>query len=228
MPEISGRLEMAAEMVRKGSSIADIGTDHAYLPVYLISNNIAVKALACDLRKGPLCNAEKAVRKAGLSDRITLRLSEGFDSIEPDEADDFIICGMGGTLIAELLGRTQWLKNSRYRLIIQPQSHSEDVRKYLIENGYEIVEERVCEDSGRVYNAMSAEYSGKVKEYSKSYIYTGTLPELKNDIADRILLKNLKYLKTVEEAERKFKSTEKADELREIIEEIEVITNGKS
>ena len=138
MPELSPRLEMVASLIRKGSRIADIGTDHAYLPAYLLMNNTVKKALACDVSKGPLLNAEKTAKLFGLEDRIELRLSDGFDRIEPGEADDFIICGMGGSLIAELLERAPWLKDEKYRLIIQPQSHSNDVRKFLTENGFEI------------------------------------------------------------------------------------------
>ena len=86
-------------MVRPGSVAADIGTDHAYLPASLILNGICPRALACDLRKGPLSNAAKTVAAYGLEGKITLRLSDGFDEIEPFEADDLIICGMGGTLM---------------------------------------------------------------------------------------------------------------------------------
>ena len=89
-------------MVRKGNDVADIGTDHAYLPAWLILNGISPKALACDVRKGPLENAKKTVEQYGIEEKITLRLSDGFDKIEPFEADDFIMCGMGGTLMEQM------------------------------------------------------------------------------------------------------------------------------
>ena len=115
---------MAASLVRKGKVCCDIGTDHAYLPAYLITNSISKKALACDLREGPLANAKRTVEEYGISDRIELRLSDGLDNVKPGEADDFVFCGMGGTLITELISRTEWLKDKKYRLIFQPQSHS--------------------------------------------------------------------------------------------------------
>ena len=133
---------MAAKMVRHGSVVADIGTDHAYLPAYLVLNGISPKALACDVRKGPLANAEKTVGHFGLEKQITLRLSDGFDEIEPFEAQDFIICGMGGTLMEQLVSRTYWLKDSSKRIIVQPQSHAEDIRNFFVESGFPILSKR--------------------------------------------------------------------------------------
>ncbi len=221
MIELSPRLKMAADYVREGSVVCDIGTDHAYLPAYLIINQKISKALAADLRKGPLSNAEKTLFELGISDKIKLRLSDGLDSINPDEAEDIIICGMGGTLIAKILERTQWIKNKRYRLILQPQSHSEEVRYYLISNGFEIIDETACVDDGRMYNCMAAEYKDIRKQYPVSYIYIGKLLEEKSGTGKKIIEKNLKYLKTVADNEYKFKSKEKAKELYEAISEIE-------
>ena len=139
MINLSERMLMAAKMVHKGNAVADIGTDHAYLPAYLILNGIAPKALACDVRKGPLENAKKTVEHYGIEDKITLRLSDGFDEIQPSEAEDFIMCGMGGTLMETLVSRTEWLKDKSKRIIVQPQSHAEDIRRYFIENCFEIL-----------------------------------------------------------------------------------------
>ena len=130
MINLSERMLMAARMVRSGKAVADIGTDHAYLPAYLILRGISPKALACDVRKGPLENAKNTVESYGIEDKITLRLSDGFDEIEPFEADDFIMCGMGGTLMEQLVSRTHWLKDKRKRIIVQPQSHAEDIRRF--------------------------------------------------------------------------------------------------
>ena len=132
MLKLSERIMMAAKMVRNGKVAADIGTDHAYLPAWLVLNGICPKALACDLRKGPLDNAKKTVESYGIADKITLRLSDGFDKIAPSEADDFIMCGMGGTLMEQLVSRTHWLKDSSKRIIVQPQSHAEDIRRFFV------------------------------------------------------------------------------------------------
>ena len=99
MIKLDTRLKLAADEVRPGKKVVDIGTDHAYLPAWLVSNGVCPSALACDLRKGPLDNAKKTVELYGVADKITLRLSDGFDKIEADEADDFIKCHLYGYLL---------------------------------------------------------------------------------------------------------------------------------
>lgn len=107
---LSPRLKTAADMVRKGVVAADIGTDHAYLPSYLVLSGICPRALACDLRKGPLENAAETLEHWNIADKITLCLSDGLDELSAGEADDIIMAGMGGILIAKLLERTEWVK----------------------------------------------------------------------------------------------------------------------
>lgn len=225
MLNLGERMMMAAKMVRKGSVVADIGTDHAYLPAYLVLNGISPSALACDLRKGPLDNAKKTVEQYGISDKITLRLSDGFDKIESFEADDFILCGMGGTLMAELLSRADWLRDSNKRIILQPQSHAEDVRKFLTENGFSIICEDACTDMGKLYCAMVAEYTGEIKEKSVSYIYTGKLPECKKPEAKLFLNKVTERLHIKLNAEKEYGSPEEAENINNIILETEKIIN---
>lgn len=225
MLRLSERINMAAKMVRKGSVVADVGTDHAYLPAKLILDGICPKALACDLRKGPLENAKKTVEAYGIADKVELRLSDGFDEIEPFEAQDFVICGMGGTLMAELVSRACWLKDPSKKLILQPQSHAEDIRKHLIDNDFEILEEDACTDSGKLYCAMCAVYSGQTQSKSLSYIYTGELikcakPEAKEyltRIKDRLVIKA--------KAEKEHGSLEKSEYLNAVIAEMEVKIN---
>lgn len=225
MLNLGERMMMAAKMVRKGSVVADIGTDHAYLPAYLVLNGISPSALACDLRKGPLDNAKKTVEQYGISDKITLRLSDGFDKIEPFEADDFILCGMGGTLMAELLSRAYWLKDSKKRIILQPQSHAEDVRNFLVENGFSIICEDACIDTGKLYCAMAAEYTGKMKEKNISYIYTGELPKCQKAEAKLFLNKVAERLKIKLKAEEEYGSPEEAENINNILLETEKIIN---
>ncbi len=226
MLNLSERMLMAAKMVRKGSSVADIGTDHAYLPAHLILNGISPKALACDVRKGPLENAKKTVETYGIKDKITLRLSDGFDEIEPCEADDFIMCGMGGTLMEQLVSRTYWLKDVKKRLIVQPQSHAEDIRRFLVENGFEILFEDACIDGGKLYCAMAAEYTGEIKEKPISYIYSGELPKCRKKEA-KMFLENINLrLKKKLEAEKIHGTAENAEYLEKVTNELEETING--
>lgn len=226
MLNLSERMLMAAKMVREGNTVADIGTDHAYLPAYLVLNGISPKALACDVCKGPLENAKKTVELYGIEDKITLRLSDGFDEISPDEAQDFVMCGMGGTLMEQLVSRTNWLRDGSKRLILQPQSHAEDIRKYFIENGFEILREDACTDGGKLYCAMVAEYTGKKSQKPLSYIYTGELPSSTKKEA-RLYLKNIAArLRKKLDAERVHGSAEYADYLEKVINETEETIDG--
>ncbi len=212
-------------MVRRGNTVADIGTDHAYLPAYLVLNDFSPKALACDIRKGPLDNAKKTVEQYGIADKITLRLSDGFDEIAPSEAQDFIMCGMGGTLMEELVSRTEWLKDPSKRIIVQPQSHAEDIRRYFVENGFEILFEDACVDSGKIYCAMAAEYTGKITKRNISYIYTGELPKCRKTEAKLYLENIVSRLKTKHEAEKLHGNPETSVYLEKVISETEEIIN---
>lgn len=173
MIRLKPRLQTAADMVRDGSRVADIGTDHAYLPTALILSGKIPSAVAADLRKGPLENALETVRSNSVEDRVQLRLSDGLKCVSPEEADDIVIAGMGGILISEILSAAEWVKNEKYKLILQPQSHDEDVRKYLFENGFSITDEEACFEDGKVYICIGAVYTGSVSAHSEGEIMFG-------------------------------------------------------
>ena len=187
--KLSPRLKAAADYVRCGKKIADIGTDHAHLPIYLVENGICTSAIGSDVRPGPIANAEINVKNAGFSDKISLRLASGLDKVEPDEADDIIFSGMGGILIAELIEKAPWLKDGDKHLILQPQSHAEILRSYLTQNGFRIEKENICEDSGRVYCIMSVYFDGEIRTYPEWYEYYGEIPSCTNPLAKEYLLR---------------------------------------
>jgi len=176
---------MTASLVREGKVIADIGTDHAYLPVYLVSNGKNPSAIAADVKKGPLENARKTVEQNNLSGKIELRISDGFDMLYHAEAEDFVLSGMGGTLMAELISRTQWLKNEDLHLVLQPQSHAQDIRKYLCENGFEIKNEICINEGERLYIAFDAYFTGRAQRKSEAYYYFGSFPDKEDENAKR-------------------------------------------
>lgn len=177
---------MAAEEVREGKRIADIGTDHAYLPAYLIENKICPSAIAADIGKGPLENAKKVVSSSkDLSEKIELRLSDGLKEIKEDETDDIIIAGMGGILITEILSAAPWVKNKEKRLILQPMSHAEDVRKYLCENGFEILKEKASTDGKHNYILIVAEFADKENNKTEAFYYKGLIQYDKSDVAQK-------------------------------------------
>lgn len=152
--KLSKRLEMIASLVTEGSTVADIGTDHGYIPIWLVSRGICPRAYAMDVRKGPLARAGEHVREYGLEDQITLRLSDGLRELKPGEADTVVIAGMGGQLICRILeeGRPVWKTTKRF--ILSPQSELTEVRRYLERNGFVVFREEMLEEEGKYYVIM--------------------------------------------------------------------------
>lgn len=169
------RLTVAATLVRDGVRVVDVGTDHAYLPVQLVREGKCPSAIACDLRQGPLDNARKHVEEAGLSDRIELRLGNGLAPIEPEEAEDICICGMGGELIAEILDAARWVQDPGKHLVLQPMTAADDLRRYLAENGFSVDREELVRDAGRLYTLLSVTWTGEKRAYPEAYWWAGTV-----------------------------------------------------
>lgn len=175
MISLSPRLKCAADMVRKNRNTVDIGTDHAYLPVYLVQNGITGRVLACDIGEKPLENAKKTVSLCYLEDKISLRISDGLKNVNPCEAEEILICGMGGTLISEILSAAPFIKTPGVHLILQPMTHCEDVRLFLCKNGFSVTQEKCAADAGRLYCCISAEYTGRACLPDCGYHYFGSL-----------------------------------------------------
>lgn len=218
------RLKMVADMVRCGSSVADIGTDHGYLPAWLVKSGKCKSAVAADLRKSPLENAAETVRIYDVEDKVSLRLSDGLDCILPQEADDIVFAGMGGTLIAQLMERTEWLKNKSKRIIIQPMTHSENVREYLVSNGFEILNENACRDDGRDYICFCSEYRGVAQEKDGFYYYIGNHPIDGNEPSLRYAKKQImRVYKRAEALENAGIKSEELLYLKDIIKRFEEV-----
>ncbi|MBQ3133297.1 MAG: SAM-dependent methyltransferase [Clostridia bacterium] len=150
------RLQAVAALVRDGARIADIGTDHAYLPVELVRSGRCPSAIACDLREGPLATARRTVAEAGLSHAVDCRLGDGLRPLCSGEVDDIVIAGMGGETVAGILDACEWAKDPALRYIFQPMSRSEELRRYLLTNGYRIERETTVEQGGHWYVCMAA------------------------------------------------------------------------
>lgn len=154
------RLLSAVPHLRPHAAVADIGTDHAYLPIYLVREGLADRALACDIRPGPLASAIGNIRKAGLEDKIQTLLTDGLSGVEPFAPNHILIFGMGGELIAKILSEAEWIKSPRVRLILQPMSRAEVLRAYLAKAGFAILGESLSRADGRIYQTISAEWRG--------------------------------------------------------------------
>lgn len=175
--KLSERLKLCADMVSPQSKIADIGTDHAYIPIWLALNSIITSALACDIRSGPLENASKNIEKYSLSNVIDTRLSDGLLNVRENEVNEIIIAGMGGNIISNILSSCTWKNKKDKIFILQPMKYEERLRDFLAKNGYIIEKENATICSGKVYTAMKVIYTGipqKIENYEK---YIGKLSE---------------------------------------------------
>lgn len=143
-------------MVNKSNSVADIGTDHAYVPVYLILNNLASRAIAMDINKGPLNRADENIKKFNLSDKIETRISDGLKELKNGEADTVIIAGMGGILINNILENDKDRLSSVKNYVLQPMTAVYETRKYLALNGFKITDERLAKEDEKIYTIISA------------------------------------------------------------------------
>lgn len=165
--KLNDRLLTAVPYVREGKRFADIGTDHAYLPIYLMNLGKISIAIAADINQGPLDKAQENITKYELKDRIQTVLCDGLSKVDAYSVDDIAIFGMGGELIVKIIDEASWVKDGDKRLILQPMTHPEKVRKYLAENGFDILGETLSLDRGKIYQTICAQYDGFVREYDE-------------------------------------------------------------
>ena len=169
--ELSKRLAAVAAMVQE-KTIADIGTDHGYLPIYLVKNKSADKVIACDINKGPLSKAEENISLAGLSGSIETRLAPGLDKISPGEAECITISGMGGMLIISILENGSAVVKTVTRLVLQPQKDISRVRQYIAHIGFRIDNEIMLTEDDRFYTVISA-VPGSEPPYTEAELMFG-------------------------------------------------------
>ncbi len=156
--ELSKRLTAIGAMVDPGSRLADIGTDHGYLPIWLVEQGVIPSAIAMDINEGPLLRAKEHIEEHGLCAQISLRKSDGLEGLEPGEADIAVIAGMGGMLTIRILEKGKRTASRLHRLVLSPQSEISEVRRYLLRNGYQIFAEDMAEEEGKYYVVMKAGY----------------------------------------------------------------------
>lgn len=165
-PLADGRLLAAASFVRPGAVLADIGTDHAYLPLYLLSQGKIKRAIAADIGEGPLSRARAHIAASGYAGQIETVQTDGLRGLADRGITDVAICGMGGELIAEILAAAPFVRSGDVRLILQPMTRSATLRRYLAGAGFAILGERPCRAAGRVYSCLCARYDGVCRTLS--------------------------------------------------------------
>jgi tRNA (adenine22-N1)-methyltransferase len=154
---LSSRLQTVVKYIPEGYTIADIGSDHAYLPCHVVQKGIVPFAIAGEVVEGPYISALKQVETAGLSDRISVRKGNGLEVIEAGEIDCITIAGMGGTLITNILDRGIEKLTGVKRLILQPNVGAIAIRKWLFAQGWLLIGEEILEEDGKVYEILVAE-----------------------------------------------------------------------
>ena len=185
---ITPRLEMILRHVG-GQKCADIGTDHAYIPIYLVQNGISKRAIATDINEGPILRARQNIIENGLRDKIACYVASGLDGIEPQEPTDITICGMGGELIAKIIDASSYIRNDGVNLILQPMTSALELREYL-QNGFEIYNEKVVFEDGKYYQIICARYDGKPRKYTSVELEMG---KINIESGEKIFLDFLEY-----------------------------------
>lgn len=191
--QLSHRLYTIAQCVPRGSKVIDVGTDHAYIPIYLIKNHIVAYCIATDINKGPLKKAKHNMALHHIKD-IELRLTNGLEGIKPREANVIIIAGMGGYLMIDILKKDLALTRSADRLILQPQQDIDCVRKFLHAIGFKIENEEFIEEDGKYYTVIAAVLGEEVYEKDYDYKYGKILIQKKNETFKDYILKRQERL----------------------------------
>lgn len=229
MVKLSKRMQAVAAMVTSGGVLADVGTDHGYVPIALMQQQRITGAIAMDINEGPLARAREHIASAGLEAYIQTRLSDGVQALKVLEADSILIAGMGGELVVHILGEGEEVCRAASELILQPQSEIRKVREYLRKHHYKIVDEdMICEDGKyypmmRVIHVDSDTSWSKMNEESRTAcdIYGPLLLRNGNPILRRFLVKQHRQLTEIIQKLRQQKQTQAITErIRELQEEL--------
>lgn len=221
--QLSKRLEALANTVTKGSRVADIGCDHAYVSIYLMENKIAEHVIAMDINRGPLERANSNIALHGLSDKIETRLSDGAKKLNQGEVDAVLIAGMGGALMVKILSERFSVIKECKELILQPQSEIFLVRKFLHEQGFRIDSEQMMIDEGKYYTILRAVPGKECYNSEVQYLYGKCLLEKKDSCLKQFLLHQLEKKNAILERLEQANATARMEEIRK---EIEYITEG--
>ena len=169
--ELTARLQSVADQVPQGAAFADIGTDHAYLPVWLLLNGRIRHAIAADLREGPLNSARETAEQYGVSHQVSFRLCNGLADISADEVDTIAIAGMGGETIASILEAAPWTREGKL-LLLQPMTSFPDLRLWLQKSGYNIEKETITKEGRRLYTCLTVR-AGQMEELTPAELWVG-------------------------------------------------------
>lgn len=229
--KLSDRLQAIANFVPRNSIVGDIGTDHGYIPVYLVENKISKKVIAADISSNSLDKIIQYVKLTNCKKDIDIRLGDGLEVVKPFEIDTVVIAGMGGFLIKDILDKDKVKRDSITHFILQPNIASKELREYLFENNFEIIDEKLIKEDNKFYEII---YARKGKAYISKEIYyeigkkliLNKDPLLEEFVNNKIktnekILEELKDKNTEKSMERYKELIEKNCELKEVLKEYE-------
>lgn len=227
--QLSQRLSSVASMVTAGNCLADVGTDHGYVPIYLYERNVIPRAIAMDVNKGPLERATLHIAESGMKEAIETRLSDGLAALKPGEADSVVIAGMGGPLIIRILSAYPEVTASLKELILQPQSEIPEVRMWLYEQGYEIVEEHMVFEDGKYYPMFKAVKNSQAEKLTDLEYKYGKLSVLEEkSVLKAYLVREIANKQTILKKlneENTEKSRNRIEQIAAILTELEGMLN---
>ena len=197
---MSNRLELIASLAKNGVGVADVGTDHAYIPIMMRKSGYKGNIIAGDINECPLEKARISLENAGLSDSVELVLCDGLSGVDSSKVDTVIVAGMGGDTITGILDRglydmPEWASRSDYKLILQPVTKPEILRFWLVNNGFIITSEMQTEENGMLYQIICAR-PGESPKYKDAELYTGRLEQIQDSkYFDKLLSMHIKRFK---------------------------------
>ncbi|MBN2558350.1 MAG: SAM-dependent methyltransferase [Clostridia bacterium] len=216
---MSGRMLMVAKCVKECDCVFDAGSDHAFIPIYLVQRGICRRAVASDIRSGPAGVAQRNIGKYGLADRITASIGDGIENAAG--CGCLIIAGMGGQLIKDILERSPGIARKSAQIILQPMNAPEKVRKYLWDNGYSIYSEDLCREKNKVYNVICARHTGESYDYEEFELHASAyLTKTGHPLLGGYLRPKLRRLRAMEKGQGPH-----GGNLKELIVKLEEIAN---
>lgn len=206
------RLDHILSLIHSDVGIVDVGTDHGILPASLAVKGYTGNLFATDIHASPLNAAKKQAEAVGVAGRIRFLLSNGLDEIDSSEVDSIVIAGLGGDLICSILDRAEWTMDSAYEILLQPMTKAEVLRFWLCNNGYEIQEEHLVQENGRLFRILSVRFSGSNTPMTDGELYLGKPEKVHNKDLFGLLLQQEK--KRMEKKLSGLLASEKREEAR--------------
>lgn len=230
--KLSQRLQAVVNYIPHGARLADIGSDHAYLPCYAVKKGIASFAIAGEVVDGPFLSAKAQVEAEGLTEQVLVRKGNGLEVISPGEIDCITIAGMGGALIASILEDGKSKLDFVKRLVLQPNVSANSIRSWLIDHGWELIAEEILEEDGKFYEILAAEKGAPLKPYKNlepGLLLGPYLMERKSEVFRKKWLGEIKNWKNIllqlEKAADTNETTRRTEELEGKISLVEEVLN---